>query len=107
MRLLMKIAIPTAAENAVVRDPKFNEELRALFLKLGAEATYSNTLDGRRFDYVLVDLDDVTQSPWWPNCVPLSQVKPNSAEVAPTLLWPIGFKTAHKSATSRKKRRRR
>ena len=61
MRLLMKIAIPTAAENAVVSDPKFNEELRALFLKLGAEATYSNTLDGRRFDYVLVDLEDVTQ----------------------------------------------
>jgi hypothetical protein len=61
MRLLMKIAIPTAAENAVVRDPKFNEELRAIFLKLGAEATYSTTLDGRRFDYVLVDLDDVTQ----------------------------------------------
>ena len=61
MRLLMKIAIPTAAENAAVSDPKFNEKLRSLFLKLGAEATYSNTLDGRRFDYVLVDLDDVTQ----------------------------------------------
>jgi hypothetical protein len=61
MRLLMKIAIPTAPENAVVSDPKFNEKLRSLFLKLGAEATYSTTLDGRRFDYVLVDIPDVTQ----------------------------------------------
>jgi hypothetical protein len=61
MRFLMKIAIPTTTENAAVSNPKFNEELRALFLKLGAQATYSNTLDGRRFDYVLVDLDDVTQ----------------------------------------------
>jgi hypothetical protein len=61
MRLLMKIAIPTAAENAVVCDPKFNEKLRSLFLKLGAEATYSATLDGRRFDYMLVDISDVTQ----------------------------------------------
>jgi hypothetical protein len=63
MRLLMKIAIPTVAENAVAGYPKFNEELRALFLALGAKATYSNTLDGRRCDYVLVDLDDVTQIP--------------------------------------------
>ena len=61
MRFLMKIAIPTAAENAAVNDPKFNEELRKVFLKLGAEATYSSTFEGRRFDYVLVDLNDVTQ----------------------------------------------
>jgi hypothetical protein len=61
MRLLMKIAIPTATENAVVSDPKFNEALRALFLKLGAEATYSNMLNGQRIEYVLVNLDDVTQ----------------------------------------------
>jgi hypothetical protein len=61
MRFLMKIAIPTAAENAVVSDPQFNEKLRSLFLKLGAEATYSNTLDGRRFEYVLVDVPDVAQ----------------------------------------------
>ena len=61
MRFLMKIAIPTAAENAAVSDPQFNQKLRSIFLKLGAEATYSNTLDGQRFDYVLVDIPDVTQ----------------------------------------------
>ena len=61
MRFLMKVAIPTAAENAAVSDPKFNEELRGLFLKLGAEASYSNTLDGQRFDYALIDIPDVTQ----------------------------------------------
>jgi len=61
MRFLMKIAIPTAAENPAVGEPQFNEKLRSFFLKLGAEATYSNMLDGRRFDYVLVDIPDVTQ----------------------------------------------
>jgi hypothetical protein len=61
MRFLMKIAIPAAADNAVVSDPQFSEKLRSLFLKLGAEATYSNTLHGRRFEYVLVNVPDVTQ----------------------------------------------
>ena len=53
MRFLMKIPIPTAAENPIVREPQFNETLRTLFLQLGAKATYSNTLTGRRIDYVI------------------------------------------------------
>lgn len=61
MRLLMKIAIPTRAESVVVSDPEFNEKLRSLFLELQAVATYSTVLDGRRFDYALVDLPDVSQ----------------------------------------------
>jgi hypothetical protein len=57
MRFLMKIPIPTAAENPIVGEPQFNETLRTLFLQLGAKATYSNTLAGRRIEYVLVDIE--------------------------------------------------
>jgi hypothetical protein len=56
MRFLMKITIPSLAENAIVGDPEFEAKLRALFLSFGALATYSNSIDGRRLDYVLVDL---------------------------------------------------
>jgi hypothetical protein len=60
MRLLMKIPLPTAAENPEVNKPGFESELRDLFLSLGAEGRYSNTLDGRRIEYVLVNLKDMS-----------------------------------------------
>jgi hypothetical protein len=56
MRFLMKVEIPTAAENALAGDPKFNEKLQDLFLRLGAQATYTRTQGERRVDYVLVDI---------------------------------------------------
>jgi hypothetical protein len=61
MRFLMRIQIPTAAENAVVSDPIFDEKLRSLFLKVGAQATYSTTQEGRRIDWVVVDIKDAAQ----------------------------------------------
>jgi hypothetical protein len=57
MRLLMKIPIPTPAENAVVGDPQFEQKIGALFLSIGALATYSNCIEGRRLEYVLVDIE--------------------------------------------------
>jgi hypothetical protein len=57
MRFLMKIPVPTPAENAVAADPEFDEKLRRLFSSIGALATYSNIVDGRRIDYVLVDVE--------------------------------------------------
>jgi hypothetical protein len=53
----MKIPIPTAAENPAVAEPQFQDRLRALFSGIGAQATYSSSVDGRRIEYVLVDID--------------------------------------------------
>jgi hypothetical protein len=61
MRLLMKVVLPTAAENPIVVDPQFPEKLRSILLGVGAEATYSNLVDGRRIEYVLIDIEDVSR----------------------------------------------
>jgi len=53
--------MPTAAENPAVNTPDFEKELRDLFSSLGAEGRYSKTLDGRRLEYVLVNLKDISQ----------------------------------------------
>ena len=52
MRLLMKIPLPPA-ENL----PADDQKLRAFFTAIGAQATYSNMADGRRIEYVLVDIE--------------------------------------------------
>jgi hypothetical protein len=57
----MKITMPTAAENPMVNAPDFETRLGDLFSSLGAEGRYSNNLDGRRLEYVLVDLKDLSQ----------------------------------------------
>ena len=59
MRFLIKIPIPATAENTVAGD--FDETLKQLFLKIGAQAAYSKTEEGRRVDYVLIDIEDVTR----------------------------------------------
>ena len=61
MRFLMRIVIPTAAENPVAADPRLDDRLRALFLSVGALAAYSRDEKGRRVDYILVDIADLTQ----------------------------------------------
>jgi hypothetical protein len=58
MRLMMKVAIPAVTENPVVGDPKFNEKLQGLFIELGAQKIYSRMADGRRYDYVIFDIQD-------------------------------------------------
>jgi hypothetical protein len=57
----MKVPVPTAAENPAINRPDFETELHDLFLRLGAEGRYSKTLDGKRFEYVLVNLKDISQ----------------------------------------------
>src|ERR1700754_1732986 len=57
MRLLMKIPVPTPAENPLVGDPMFENKLSDLYRRIGALAHYSNRQDGRRLEYVLVDID--------------------------------------------------
>jgi hypothetical protein len=56
MRFLMKIPIPTVAENPITGTPQFDTALRDTFQRIGAKAVYSRAEEGRRVDYVLVDI---------------------------------------------------
>ena len=85
MRFLMKFPIPTTAENAVVSDPQFEVMLKALFTSIGALATYSNSADGRRVEYVLVDVEPAQITATAEPVVRLLGVKPEVLpEVVPT-----------------------
>ncbi len=57
MRFLIKIVLPTAAENPLVGEPDFESRLNALFRRIGALANYPGSQDGRRIEYVLVEVD--------------------------------------------------
>ena len=61
MRFIMKVAIPEPAENPAVGAPDFNARLHGLFAELGAQKIYSRTANGRRFDYALFDIQDLTR----------------------------------------------
>jgi hypothetical protein len=61
MRFLIKIVMPTAAENAIMGDPKLDERLRLLYTSVGGLEAYSRDEEGRRVDYVLIDISDLTQ----------------------------------------------
>jgi len=56
MRFLMKIVMPDAAQNPLVGEAQFHDRLQGVFRLIGALANYSRSEDGRRVDYVLVDL---------------------------------------------------
>lgn len=61
MRLLVKVPIPSNAENPVIGNPGFEEELRRVFLGIGAQAIYSQIVDGKRVEYALVDIADIAR----------------------------------------------
>jgi hypothetical protein len=61
MRLLLKLPIPTAAENPVAGEPKFGEKLNSLFRELGAQAIFSRRSEGRVIAYALFDIGDPAQ----------------------------------------------
>lgn len=61
MRFLMKVVLPTATESAVTGDPQFSEKLQRVFLSVGAQATYSNLVDGKRVEYALIEIDDISR----------------------------------------------
>jgi hypothetical protein len=56
MRFLMKIVMPDAAQNPLVGETQFQDRLQGVLRQIGALANYSRDEDGRRVDYVLVDL---------------------------------------------------
>ena len=63
MRFLMRIRMPTAAENPVVGDPDFEKNMRALLLKVNALSATFGVTDGRRVDHIIVDVEDPKQLP--------------------------------------------
>ena len=60
MRFLMKIVMPTADENALMGDPQLDQKLRQLYASAGGLEAYSRIEDGRRVDYILLDIVDLT-----------------------------------------------
>jgi hypothetical protein len=57
MRFLMKILLPTSADNLFAATPDIEQKLSALFARIGALATYPTTVDASRCYYVLVDVE--------------------------------------------------
>jgi len=77
MRFLMKIQMPTPAENPVMADPDFQQKMRALLLQVNALSASSGMTAGRRVDHIIVDVDDPAKLPaiaepffLWLNVVP-------------------------------------
>ena len=58
MRLMMKIPIPAADENPVVANPQFANQLKSLLVELGALKVYSQTIESRRIEYVIFEIED-------------------------------------------------
>jgi hypothetical protein len=58
MRLLLKLPVPTPAENAAVSEPGFGAKLNALFKDLGAQRIFSRRAEGRLIAYALFEIDD-------------------------------------------------
>jgi len=53
----MKIPLPTPAENPMASAPDFGEQLAGLFARVRAHATYSSVTEGRRYQYVLIEVE--------------------------------------------------
>jgi hypothetical protein len=63
MRFLMRIQMPSEAENPQVADPGFNGKMRELLLKVNARSATSGMIDGKRVGHVIVDVDDPAELP--------------------------------------------
>lgn len=63
MRFLMKIEMPTAAENPAINAPDFNDRMRALLGQINAERASFSVTNGRRVDHIIVNVADPTELP--------------------------------------------
>jgi hypothetical protein len=63
MRVLMKINMPTEAENPVIGGPGFNDKMRDILGQINAESASFALVDGRRVDLIIVNVADVTELP--------------------------------------------
>jgi hypothetical protein len=58
MRFLLKLPIPTPAENAAAGEAGFGDKLNSLFRELGAEKIFSRKAEGRLIAYALFEIED-------------------------------------------------
>jgi hypothetical protein len=58
MRLLLKLPVPTPAENDAAADPGFGEKLNGLLKELGAQRIFSRRADGRLIAYALFEIEE-------------------------------------------------
>jgi hypothetical protein len=64
VKFLIKIPMPTPAENPAVAAADFKDRMLALVKQVRAERAYFATEDdGRRIDYVVVNVADATELP--------------------------------------------
>ena len=64
MKFLVKIVMPTPAENPAVGAADFDDRMRALLKQVRAERAYFATQpDGRRVDHIIVNVEDATELP--------------------------------------------
>lgn len=63
MRYLIKIPFPGPEKSQAITDPQLAGKLQSIFRQIGALAAYTRMEDGRRVDYVLVDLEPAQITP--------------------------------------------
>jgi len=63
MRFLMRLQMPSEAENPQVAAPDFNDKMRLLLQQIKAERASFGMVDGRRVDSIIVNVADATELP--------------------------------------------
>lgn len=63
MRFLMKVRIPVANGNAMVKDPQFGEKFQALLGEVKPEAAYFTLDGGQRTAFLIVNLNHAHELP--------------------------------------------
>lgn len=63
MRFLVKVSIPTASGNQMIRKPDFPDLMKGLLAELKPEAAYYLAMDGRRTCMFIINADNSSQIP--------------------------------------------
>ncbi len=61
MRMLLKVSIPTAAGNAVIKEGRLNQVLQSVLADLQPEAVYFVPEQGKRTALIFFDMKDPSQ----------------------------------------------
>ncbi|HVW73120.1 MAG TPA: hypothetical protein VHC39_05750 [Rhizomicrobium sp.] len=61
MRFLMRIELPTQQEKPAIGSPGFEDQLTRVYLAAGARSAYSNCVDGRRTDVIVIEVEDIRE----------------------------------------------
>ena len=63
MKYIMKVKIPNAHGNEVMKDPEFGTKMKRVLDEVKAEEAYFTTIDGCRGSFIVVNMSDSTQMP--------------------------------------------